>query len=123
MHQLVFINIAIIIMDMALLSMECASLNLLETVTKPVCYSVKLKLEFAILSRLVKSVGEDHGGFVDEPRIATVTTLPSLPSTRDQSSPCRDDLDMQFARFPYDENGGGTWRIEVQPQYQLAAKV
>lgn len=65
MHQLVLINIAIIIMDMGLLGMEYASLFLLETITKSVFYSIKLKLEFAILSRLVKFVASDQAEFVD----------------------------------------------------------
>ncbi|KAJ9653930.1 hypothetical protein H2201_009073 [Coniosporium apollinis] len=62
MHQLVCINVIIIIMDTGLLSMEYASLYLLETVTKGVCYSIKIKLEFAILSRLVKFVGGGQRG-------------------------------------------------------------
>jgi hypothetical protein len=60
MLQLVFINIVIIIMDVALVSMECASLYVLEAMTKGVLYSIKLKLEFAILSRLVKFVLGAH---------------------------------------------------------------
>ncbi|EON66337.1 hypothetical protein W97_05730 [Coniosporium apollinis CBS 100218] len=62
MHQLLIINIIIIVMDVALLGMEYASLYLLETVTKGFCYSIKLKLEFAILSRLVKFVGGAQRG-------------------------------------------------------------
>lgn len=57
MHQLMAINILIIIMDLALLGLECASLYILETTTKPVFYSIKLKLEFAILGKLVHFVG------------------------------------------------------------------
>ncbi|KEF51013.1 uncharacterized protein A1O9_12939 [Exophiala aquamarina CBS 119918] len=57
MFQLMAINILIIIMDLALLGLECASLYILETTTKPVFYSIKLKLEFAILGKLVQFVG------------------------------------------------------------------
>ncbi|KAJ5579159.1 hypothetical protein N7450_008026 [Penicillium hetheringtonii] len=60
MYLLVFINIAIIIMDIALLSIEYASLLILETTLKGVFYSVKLKLEFAILGRLVKFVSSSQ---------------------------------------------------------------
>ncbi len=60
MLQIVFINIVIIIMDMALVSMECASLYVLEAMTKGVLYSIKLKLEFVILSRLVEFVRGAH---------------------------------------------------------------
>jgi hypothetical protein len=63
MHQLICINVAIIVMDTALLSLECASLYLLETIIKGFTYSIKLKLEFAILSRLVKFVGVDQNHY------------------------------------------------------------
>ncbi|KAF2725709.1 hypothetical protein K431DRAFT_188774, partial [Polychaeton citri CBS 116435] len=56
MNQLVAINIVIIIMDLALLGIECASLYILETLLKGVVYSIKLKLEFAILGKLIKFV-------------------------------------------------------------------
>jgi len=46
-----------IIRDLGLLGLECASLYILETTTKPAFYSIKLKLEFAILGKLVKFVG------------------------------------------------------------------
>ncbi|KAJ5820119.1 hypothetical protein N7474_005710 [Penicillium riverlandense] len=65
MHQLVVINLVIIIMDVGLISMEYANLFLLETILKGVCYSIKLKLEFAILSRLVKFVGSSQGRSID----------------------------------------------------------
>lgn len=58
MSQLIVINALIIIMDLGLLGLECASLYILETIFKGFLYSVKLKLEFAILSKLVKFVGK-----------------------------------------------------------------
>ncbi|KAK5114049.1 hypothetical protein LTR85_010355 [Meristemomyces frigidus] len=57
MKQLVTINAVIIGMDLGLLGLECASLYILETLLKGVIYSIKLKLEFAILGKLVKFVG------------------------------------------------------------------
>ena len=57
MQQLVFINFVIIVMDLGLLGLEAASLYILETLLKGVIYSIKLKLEFAILGKLVKFVG------------------------------------------------------------------
>ncbi|ETN37043.1 uncharacterized protein HMPREF1541_08032 [Cyphellophora europaea CBS 101466] len=61
MQQLLVINVVIIVMDMALLSIEYASIFWLETVLKGVVYSVKLKIEFAILSRLIMFVGGAPG--------------------------------------------------------------
>ncbi|CAK4012281.1 hypothetical protein AC578_838 [Lecanosticta acicola] len=62
MKQLVGINAVIIIMDLALLGLEAASLYVLETLLKSVVYGIKLKLEFAILGRLVKFVGGSRPG-------------------------------------------------------------
>lgn len=56
-HQLIIINTVIIIMDVCLLGLEGASLYILETLCKGVVYSIKLKLEFAILGKLVRFVG------------------------------------------------------------------
>jgi hypothetical protein len=58
MYQLLAINVLIIIMDLGLLGLEAASLYILETIVKGFLYSVKLKLEFAILSKLVQFVGK-----------------------------------------------------------------
>ncbi|KAF1830011.1 hypothetical protein BDW02DRAFT_650943 [Decorospora gaudefroyi] len=56
MYQLLAINVLIIIMDLALLGVEFANLYLIETTLKGVVYSVKLKLEFAVLGKLVQLV-------------------------------------------------------------------
>lgn len=56
MYQLLAINVIIIIMDLALLGVEFANLYLIETTLKGVVYSIKLKLEFAVLGKLVQLV-------------------------------------------------------------------
>ena len=81
MKQLVLINAIIIVMDLGLLGLEAASLYILETLTKGVIYSIKLKLEFAILGKLVNFVGgnkpeeedmrKSSVGFVDADRKAS----------------------------------------------------
>ncbi|KAK5674275.1 hypothetical protein LTS10_013013 [Elasticomyces elasticus] len=72
MKQLVFINAVIILMDLALLGLEGASLYILETLLKGVIYSIKLKLEFAILGKLVKFVGATRSDLDSEPRNTSV---------------------------------------------------
>ncbi|KAG8161076.1 hypothetical protein KVR01_009340 [Diaporthe batatas] len=57
MRQLLAINAVIIAMDLGLLGLEAASYYILETMLKGVVYSIKLKLEFAILGKLVRFVG------------------------------------------------------------------
>ncbi|KAH9860744.1 hypothetical protein J1614_012076 [Plenodomus biglobosus] len=56
MYQLLGINVIIISMDLALLGVEFANLYLIETTLKGVVYSIKLKLEFAVLGKLVQLV-------------------------------------------------------------------
>lgn len=56
MKQLVAVNAVIIAMDLGLLGLEAASLYILETILKGVVYGIKLKLEFAILGKLVRFV-------------------------------------------------------------------
>ncbi|KAH7108846.1 hypothetical protein B0J11DRAFT_554837 [Dendryphion nanum] len=56
MHQLIAISFIIISMDIALLSIELANLYIVEAFSKGFVYSVKLKLEFAVLSKLVQLV-------------------------------------------------------------------
>lgn len=55
--QLVGINVLIIMMDLGILGTEAASLYLYETVLKGTIYSIKLKLEFAVLGKLIHFVG------------------------------------------------------------------
>ena len=59
MWQLFIINIIIIAMDIALLVLEYHNLRVLEQAFKVVIYSVKLKLEFAILGKLVELVQQN----------------------------------------------------------------
>lgn len=86
MYLLVFINIAIILMDVALLSIEYASLLILETTLKGVFYSVKLKLEYAILGRLVKFVSSGQNDPVES---ASSNTGSSFSPRRTRTSQTR----------------------------------
>lgn len=54
--QLFSINIIIIALDILLLALEYRNLSVLEQTTKGLIYSIKLKLEFAILGKLVDLV-------------------------------------------------------------------
>jgi hypothetical protein len=99
MYQLIGINVLIIVMDLGLLGLEAASLYILETIFKGFIYSVKLKLEFAILSKLVRFVGKgDSAGtmamslsYLDEnelgPPIAEKATAASTGRQNDNNGP------------------------------------
>lgn len=56
MIELFTINVLIIVMDIALLVLEYSGLRVMERTWKGLVYSVKLKLEFAILGKLVDLV-------------------------------------------------------------------
>ncbi|PWY67938.1 hypothetical protein BO70DRAFT_417668 [Aspergillus heteromorphus CBS 117.55] len=60
MEQLLGINTMIILMDISLLVLEYLDLFILQTVLKTFFYTVKLKIEFAVLSRLVSFVHYDY---------------------------------------------------------------
>jgi hypothetical protein len=51
--QLFIINFVFIIMDLALIALESANLHTYQTTFKGLVYSIKLKLEFAVLGQLV----------------------------------------------------------------------
>ncbi|EAW08140.1 uncharacterized protein ACLA_028650 [Aspergillus clavatus NRRL 1] len=53
MYQLVAINAIIILLDLGLLVVEYMNKYILETMLKGAIYSIKLKLEFAVLGKLV----------------------------------------------------------------------
>ncbi|KAK2601336.1 hypothetical protein N8I77_010791 [Diaporthe amygdali] len=97
MRQLLAINAVIIAMDLGLLGLEAASFYILETMLKGVVYSIKLKLEFAILGKLVsfvgggqRAVGGDYqGGGEYDPRkysvgFVSTTTAPNCRKRRDR---------------------------------------
>ncbi len=126
MYQLMAINILIIAMDLGLLGLECASLYIYETITKPTFYSIKLKLEFAILGKLVHFVGgrktserkasvpfddeekrgssalnggADISEFVDLAKVnsdVTRTSQPQRSSTRSRADTQEPDLDLDL---------------------------
>ena len=84
MYQLICINVLIISMDLGLLGLEAASLYILETIIKPTLYSMKLKLEFAILSRLVQFVGGQ--GRQDSANTKRATSIAYVDSPDEKSA-------------------------------------
>ncbi|KAI9896749.1 hypothetical protein N3K66_008921 [Trichothecium roseum] len=62
MLQLLWINIAIIIMDIAMVATQFLELYYIEAVMKSAIYSVKLKLEFAVLNQLMRLANSSRNG-------------------------------------------------------------
>jgi hypothetical protein len=53
-RQLFSINVIIIALDITLLTLEFMKFHVLQQTVKPLIYSIKLKLEFAVLSKLIE---------------------------------------------------------------------
>lgn len=59
--QLLVINIVILALDVVVVVLQFAGLFVVQVAFKPVAYSIKLRLEFAILGRLVQIAGVGPG--------------------------------------------------------------
>lgn len=92
MYELLAINLIIIMLDVALLVVEYIGYYSLQTTLKPMVYSIKLKLEFGVLGKLVSLVhtnrsqptsteNEEYPVFVDPSQLTTdVTHAPPMGS-------------------------------------------
>ena len=118
MYQLVAINLIIILMDLGLLVVEYKNLYIMETMIKGVVYSVKLKLEFAVLGKLVhvvrhhvwKTESATNAGtapgefpdFVDATRVTSdLTHAATAPALRRRDHPYMDSDDVDIAMFEH----------------------
>ncbi|KEF53814.1 uncharacterized protein A1O9_10215 [Exophiala aquamarina CBS 119918] len=104
MLQLVIINVVIIALDILLLVVEFYDLHIAEISIKPFVYSVKLKLEFAVLSKLVEtssSVNQRTRRSLSltadrsDPHMATFDGHPPLPTLQNSTG-----TDLDFAIDP-----------------------
>ncbi|PYI28777.1 hypothetical protein BP00DRAFT_254444 [Aspergillus indologenus CBS 114.80] len=89
MYQLVAINLIIIGLDLALLVIEYRDLYIMETMIKGVIYSVKLKLEFAVLGKLVLLVRGQHVWKCDSALAVSSPPPPPTAVADDQPPPTR----------------------------------
>ncbi|KAI2725874.1 hypothetical protein CBS147332_2761 [Penicillium roqueforti] len=85
LYELLAINFVIILLDICLLLVEYIGFYALQTTLKAMVYSIKLKLEFGVLGKLVdlvhnhrsqptSSEHEEYPGFVDPSQITTDVT-------------------------------------------------
>ncbi|KGO76582.1 hypothetical protein PITC_088610 [Penicillium italicum] len=111
-YQLLAINFIIIILDLGLLVAEYLDFYIMETMLKGVVYSIKLKLEFAVLGKLIHlvhnhvwkpesfSAPRDLPDFVDTTRVTSDVTHASPRAI--QRRPCRMDADdISIAMFEH----------------------
>ncbi|KAL5336516.1 hypothetical protein BJX70DRAFT_389946 [Aspergillus crustosus] len=126
MYQLVAINLIIILMDIGLLVVEYMDYYIMETMIKGVVYSVKLKLEFAVLGKLVYIVRShvwkqesvqgppEFPDFVDATRVTSDLTH-ATPTIRQSSHPWMNSDDVSIAMFEHSglQRGSGTGQSEI----------
>ncbi|KFZ02370.1 hypothetical protein V500_00243 [Pseudogymnoascus sp. VKM F-4518 (FW-2643)] len=112
-HQLLSINLLIIVMDLSLLGIEYASYYAIEITLKGVIYSIKLKLEFAVLGKLihlVNSHGESNGtnefpDFVSATYVTSNARTVSPAPRRRPNPPYMQPGDVSIAMFEHSEQG------------------
>jgi hypothetical protein len=108
MHQLLAINFLIIMLDIILLTLEYLNYFVIQTTLKPLVYSIKLKLEFGVLNRLVSLVQSHRyrpseseqrhataANWLHYPELVDVSELPSTTPMRGDfpaSSPRRGSI-------------------------------
>lgn len=112
MYQLVAINLIIILMDLGLLIIEYMNFYIMETMLKGVVYSIKLKLEFAVLGKLIHLVHShawkpdlpnghlEFPEFVDATRVTSDVTH-AAPTIKRRSHPHMDSDDISIAMFEH----------------------
>jgi hypothetical protein len=92
MYQLIGINCAIIAMDVLLLGLEYANFYAVQITLKGFIYSLKLKLEFAVLGRLVDLIqGSRHPislAMADTLPLCSFSRPPETPDRGDDGMPC-----------------------------------
>lgn len=134
-YQLLTINAIIIIMDLGLLVAEYRNYYIMETMLKGVVYSIKLKLEFAVLGKLIHLVSnhvwkpESFAGpsqlpdFVDATRVTSDLTHAAPTHARERGPAWMDADAISIAMFEHspspDVHGGtselsNTWSSETR---------
>jgi hypothetical protein len=99
MWQLFSINVFIVFMDVAVLVIEYQDRHVFQQALKEVVYSIKLKMEFAILSKLVALTAKDGGssranftGAFEDYNEVTGSGSASSKSERSRQMPMRDSM-------------------------------
>jgi hypothetical protein len=97
--QLLAINVIILLLDLVVVILQYASLYELQVLFKPVAYSIKVRLEYAILGRLVQIVSNRDSiqpvvpvESASAPTTTAMTetdTRPSWPAVESTDSSCR----------------------------------
>lgn len=86
LHQLLLINIIILVLDVAVVVIEYVGYYAIQVMFKPVAYGIKLKLEYAILGKLVAVA---RGPYNSEELPSSAREINSYPSYSSSQEPSR----------------------------------
>lgn len=112
--HLLIVSIAVIVLDITVIVLEFSGFHIIQISYKELAYSVKLKLEISVLSRLVKFVQSRPIG--SSGRITTQDELEWDPTVQQVSypPPCGCRIDIRNEKLP----GGRTGRMSKDAQSQ-----
>ncbi|KAF3387122.1 hypothetical protein F1880_001386 [Penicillium rolfsii] len=82
LHQLLAINIIILLLDVAIVVIEYVGYYAIQVMFKPVAYSIKLKLEYAILGKLV-AIAQGVQTYNDDELPSSTREINSFPSSQE----------------------------------------
>lgn len=97
LYQLLIINIIILVLDVAVVLLEFVGYYSVQVMFKPVAYSIKLKLEYAILGKLVAIA---RGGYNEDELSSSArgeTTITSYTSSTEPPPSSRRHLRGQYS--------------------------
>lgn len=119
--QLFGINLLFILMDLVLITMEFVHLYIYQTTLKALVYSIKLKLEFAILGKLVYIVNRhdwkpesNRGGpseatnFIDASQLTSDVTHTNAAVRNNPRPPYMHPEDVSIAMFEHSDRNRDT---------------
>ncbi|KAF2029744.1 hypothetical protein EK21DRAFT_67037 [Setomelanomma holmii] len=124
MNHLIYVNILVILLDFTVLGLEFANLYEIQTAWKPLVYSIKLKVEFSILNRLVDLIrtsrsGNAYSGSRTGPRTQGVA-LGTIRDTVHQRSTVQDN--DQSTRYEVRVGGGKAKGDSIHPTSSTVVK-
>lgn len=105
LSHLILVNIFIVLLDVSILALEFTEQYNIQTAWKPVVYSVKLKVEFSVLNRLVEFSQHMRAGSSLRPMTGDTGTIvaPESTSTSAPVTPTVADFKNSTAESPRDK--------------------
>jgi len=110
LRHLIFVNIVILVFDISLLAVQFSGHYEIQTTYKTAVYSIKLKIEFSVLNRLVGIVG--NGDLLGNPSSLGIDalSLSTWTGKKETRSGMRPNASCAFVQIDETGGRGKTWR-------------